>query len=56
MWIVKLVKPIPFLNNDYPDGYFPRKFHYKSDAVNLAGRVRTKGGIAAVEKDKGRKK
>lgn len=52
MWIVRLVKPIPSLKNDFRAGYFPRKFAYKRDAVELQREVAAKGGEAVVERVK----
>lgn len=49
MWIVKLVK-VPD-RNDFRDGFFPRRFYYKRDAVTLQKEVSGKGGEAVVEKE-----
>lgn len=50
MWIVKLVKPCKI--NDFRSGYFPRKLHYKKDALELKKEVEGKGGKALIEKVK----
>ncbi len=50
-WIVKIVKPIPLLNDNYPGGFFPRVFHYKADAEKLAEDVKANGGEAIVSKE-----
>jgi hypothetical protein len=47
-WVVILVKPPK--QNDFRSDYFPRKFHYKVDAEELAKEVCKKGGEAKVEK------
>jgi hypothetical protein len=47
MWIVRLVKaPI---QNDFRVDFFPRKFHFKDDAMRLALEVERKGGEARIE-------
>ena len=49
-WIVKLVKEGDLdLGYIYRDGYFPRRFHYKKDAQNLAEEVDRLGGMALIE-------
>jgi len=55
MWVVKLIKPIPVLNNDYRDDFFPRTYHYKRDAKALAEEVKSKGGQATVTKSEDKK-
>ena len=50
MYIVTLTKqPI---QNDFRDGFFPRKFMYKLDALKLKREVEAKGGEAKVKKEK----
>ena len=49
-WIVRLIKT-PTVNV-FRSGFFPRKFHYKKDALELKREVESKGGQAVVEKDK----
>jgi hypothetical protein len=46
MWVTKIIKPMT--QSDYPSGYFPRKNHYKKDALELAKRVEKLGGKAEV--------
>jgi hypothetical protein len=46
-WIIRLVKPPKI--NDFRDGFFPRKTHYKRDALELKREVEAKGGLATVE-------
>lgn len=47
-WVVKLVKT-PRVNG-FRHGFFPRKVHYKKDAMELRAEVERKGGQAVVEK------
>lgn len=51
-WVVSLVKS-PVIN-DFRSDFFPRKFRYKKDALELAVEVKNKGGIAKVDKDESR--
>jgi len=47
MWTVVLdKKPIV---DDFRADYFPRRFHYKRDAVQLVAEVKRKGGEAHIE-------
>jgi hypothetical protein len=46
-WVVTLTKT-PRIN-DFRDYYFPRKTHYKKDALALQTEVREKGGDASVD-------
>ncbi len=48
-WIVKLIKT-PVVN-DFKSDFFPRKFHYRRDAIELVAEVEHKGGEAVVEKE-----
>lgn len=49
-WIVTLIKkPNRYT---FKDDYFPRKFAYKRDAVQLQKEIEEKGGEATVEKVK----
>lgn len=48
MWQVILVKA-PH-KNDYRADYFPRKFHYRSNAEVLRQEIEQKGGAARIEK------
>lgn len=41
-WKVILITPPK--GNDFREGYFPRKFHYKRDALELQAEVLRKGG------------
>jgi hypothetical protein len=50
MWIVQLVKAPKI--NDFREGYFPRRFHAKKDAQELASEVIRKGGVAVVVNEK----
>jgi len=53
MWIVCATRPAdPFRDWPFPDNYFPRQFHYKRDAIEMAEEVRLYGGWAVVEKKK----
>ena len=46
-WIVKIIKPpVPY---HYGKDYFPRKFYYKKDAVQLRDSVNANSGQAVVE-------
>ena len=46
-WIVKLVKePTRYV---YRRGFFPRKYHYKRDALDLVQEVKSNGGEAVCE-------
>ncbi len=48
-WTVKLIKaPKP---NHFKEGYFPRTFAYKGQALVLVATVKVLGGEAVVEKD-----
>ena len=46
MWIVEIVQPVTKIA--FKDDYFPRRFHYKSDAVQLKKDVSKAGGIARI--------
>ncbi len=52
-WEVKLVKPTR--DAYFKQGFFPRKFHYKREALELQSEVQTKGGVAVVENVKSRR-
>lgn len=47
-WIVTLTKPC--VVNDFRSDFFPRKLHYKKDAIELVKEVQSKGGDATVTK------
>jgi len=49
-WIVRLIKPIPLAQDDFRADFFPRRFHYKRDAMDLKVEVEHKGGEAVVER------
>ena len=49
-WQVILIKQ-PIIN-DFRSNFFPRKLHYKKDALELKKEVENKGGQASVEKTK----
>lgn len=48
-WIVELIKPPK--HNYYAFDFFPRYFHYKSDAVKLKEEIEKNGGKAEVNKN-----
>ncbi len=48
-WIVRLIKP-PTIQTDFPTGFFPRKYHYKREALRIAANVDACGGVAQVSK------
>jgi hypothetical protein len=55
MWIVKLVAVSDYKAlGDCRKYYFPRKFHYKKDALALAELIARRGGEAEVVKAKGK--
>lgn len=45
-WIVELIQPPPV--NTFGSNYFPRKFHYKSDAEKLRQEIEQNGGKAII--------
>lgn len=47
-WVVTILK-MPVIN-DFRSGFFPRKVHYKKDALALKKEVESKGGQAEVKK------
>jgi hypothetical protein len=53
-WLVSLVRKPEV--NDFRSDYFPRRFHYKKDAMELKEEVARKGGEAVVDKITANKK
>ena len=49
MWIVVLIKS-PKINN-YRSDFFPRRFRYKRDALELVKEVRAKDGEAEIRRE-----
>lgn len=50
-WQVRLIKKPRNIGN-YPPNYFPRKFAYKKEAMDLAHYIKSQGGVAIAEKCK----
>jgi hypothetical protein len=50
MWVVRLTQKPPFFWAWEVD-YFPRKFYYKKDALDLLAQVEKSGCTAVVEKE-----
>jgi len=50
MWIVSLTKKPK--EDVYKVGYFPRRVHYKKEAVDLVKEVVRRGGEANYEREK----
>jgi hypothetical protein len=48
-WIVSLKKTSRFVEMQYGEGFFPRRFYYKRDAEILADKVRKDEGEAEVK-------
>lgn len=44
MWTLTLTKPPT--PNYYPNGYFPRKYHYKEEALKVQKQIQIRGGQA----------
>jgi hypothetical protein len=49
-WIVQLIRPPKV--NDFRDGFFPRRCHYKKGAQELVDEVMRKGGEAVMMKER----